>query len=58
MGQRLVITGIKNHTPIFNIYYLFSVYTESALVEADQLLKYLLRPENDNDLVLSAITYC
>lgn len=58
MGQRLVITGIKNHTPIFNIYYHWSAYTESALNEADQLLKYLLRPENYNDLVLSAIKYC
>lgn len=58
MGQRLVITGIKNHTPIFNIYYHWSAYTESALNEADQLLKYLLSPENYNDLVLSAIKYC
>lgn len=58
MGQRLVINGIKNHTPIFNIYYHWSAYTESALHETDQLLKYLLRPENYNDLVLSAIKYC
>lgn len=58
MGQRLVINGIKNHTPIFNIYYHWSAYTESAIHEADQLLKYLLRPENCGDLVLSAIEYC
>lgn len=58
MGQRLVINGIKNHTPIFNIYYHWSAYTETALHETDQLLKYLLRPENCGDLVLSAIEYC
>ena len=58
MGQRLVITGIKNHTPIFNIYYHWSAYTETALHETDLLLKYLLRPENCGDLVLSAIEYC
>lgn len=58
MGQRLVINGIKNHVPIFNIYYHWSAYTETALHETDQLLKYLLRPENCGDLVLSAIKYC
>ena len=58
MGQRLVITGIKNHTPIFNIYYHWSAYTETALHETDRLLKYLLHPENCGDLVLSAIEYC
>lgn len=58
MGQRLVINGIKNHIPIFNIYYHWSAYTETALHETDQLLKYLLRPENCGDLVLSAIEYC
>lgn len=58
MGQRLVINVIKNHTPIFNIYYHWSAYTVSALYEADKLLNYLLRPENYNDLVLSAIKYC
>lgn len=58
MGQRLVINGIKNHVPIFNIYYHWSAYTETALYETDQLLKYLLRPENCGDLVLSAIKYC
>ena len=58
MGQRLVINGIKNHVPIFNIYYHWSAYTETALQETDQLLKYLLRPENCGDLVLSAIEYC
>lgn len=58
MGQRLVITAIKNHTPIFNIYYHWSAYTTSALAETNDLLNWLLRPENCNDLVLSAIDYC
>lgn len=58
MGQRLVITAIKNHIPIFNIYYHWSAYTTSALAETNELLNWLLRPENCNDLTLSAIDYC
>lgn len=58
MGQRLVIIGKKNHIPIFNIYYHWSAYTTSALAETDQLLKYLLLPDNCVDLVHSAIDYC
>lgn len=58
MGQRLVITAVKNHTPIFNIYYHWSAYTTSALAETNALLNWLLCPENCNDLVLSAIDYC
>ena len=58
MGQRLVITVKKDKKVIAGIYYHWSAYSVSALVEARDLLDYILDEENDiGDLKLELIRY-
>ena len=59
MGQRLVVTVNYCEEEIVKIYYHWSAYTESALMETKQILDELL-DENNNikDLKLRLIRFC
>lgn len=58
MGQRLVVTVIKDSEEIAKLYYHWSAYTVSALEETARIIDCLLDEENDTaDLRLRLIRY-
>jgi hypothetical protein len=58
MGQRLVVTVIKNNEEIAKLYYHWGAYTVSALCESAGIIECLLDKENDiSDLRLRLIRF-
>lgn len=57
MGQRLVVSVIKDEERIAAMYFHWSAYTQSALWEAQKIIDAIDRHEQD-DLRLCLIRYC
>lgn len=59
MGQRLVVTVRSKDEDICKIYYHWSAYSVSALMETKKILNVILDEENDiSDLKLRLIRFC
>lgn len=58
MGQRLVVTVRSKDDDICKIYYHWSAYSVSALMETKEILDVILDEENDSDLKLRLIRFC
>lgn len=60
MGQRLVVTVDKNNKAICNIYYHWSAYTYSALLETKKIINciYNHKDETEKELLLRLIRLC
>ena len=59
MGQRLVVTVNYCEEEIAKIYYHWSAYTESALMETNNILEELLNEDHEiKDLKLRLIRFC
>lgn len=60
MGQRLVCTIIKDHKAICNVYYHWSAYTYSALLETKKIIGciYNHKDETESELLLRLIHFC
>lgn len=57
MGQRLVVSVIKDEERIAAMYFHWSAYTKSALWEAQRIIDAINNSKND-DLRLTLIRYC
>lgn len=60
MGQRLVVTIEKNEKAIAAIYYHWSAYTYSALLETEKIIDciYNSTDETESELLLRLIRFC
>lgn len=60
MGQRLVITIEKNEKPLAKIYYHWSAYTYSALLETRKVIRciYNHKDETEKEMLLRLIRFC
>lgn len=60
MGQRLVVSVEKGDKKLCNIYYHWSAYTYSALLETKKIIDciYNHKDETENDLLLRLIRFC
>ena len=60
MGQRLVITIEKNEKAIAKIYYHWSAYTYSALLETKKVIDCIYNHENEStkEMLLRLIRFC
>lgn len=56
MGQRLVLTIKKDNEPVFNIYYHWLAYTQSAILEAKAIYDVLRTcDQNDKKAMIRAV---
>jgi hypothetical protein len=60
MGQRLVVTIEKGERKLCNIYYHWSAYTYSALLETKKIINciYNHKDETTEELLLRLIHFC
>ena len=57
MGQRLVITVVKDQREVASIYYHWSAYSTSALQEARELIDAMIDDTSDKDFRLKLIRF-